>query len=77
LGDPAIWRVLHADAWATPPLLCCPACAAASRANVSTAFDAQIPLELSPDGYPLRLPEGVIAHKLALRNVQLHAMPGR
>lgn len=45
--------------------------------NVSTAFDSATPLDLTPDGYPRSLPDGVIAHKLVLRNVQLHAMAGR
>ncbi|KAG2446050.1 hypothetical protein HXX76_000652 [Chlamydomonas incerta] len=34
-------------------------------------------LELRPDGYPARLPPDTIAHKLILRNVALHAWPGR
>ncbi|KAG2452608.1 hypothetical protein HYH02_002845 [Chlamydomonas schloesseri] len=34
-------------------------------------------LELRPDGYPARLPPNTIAHKLILRNVALHAWPGR
>jgi hypothetical protein len=40
-------------------------------------WDTQDPLTLRPDGYPASLPTGKIAHKLALRNVQLRAMPGR
>lgn len=40
-------------------------------------WDTQDPLTLRPDGYPASLPPGTIAHKLALRNVQLKAMPGR
>lgn len=39
-------------------------------------WDTQDPLTLRPDGYPASLPAGKIAHKLALRNVQLKAMPG-
>lgn len=45
--------------------------------NTSTAFDSGTPLELTPDGYPKSLPDGITAHKLVLRNVQLHAMAGR
>lgn len=40
-------------------------------------FDTAVPLEMRPDGYPARLPLGTIAHKLVMRDVQLHAMPGR
>ena len=40
-------------------------------------WDTQDPLELRADGYPAALPPGKIAHKLAVRNVQLHSMPGR
>jgi len=54
-----------------------PPCCRGDLTNVSTAFDSGTPLDLTPDGYPRSLPDGVIAHKLAVRNVQLRSMPGR
>lgn len=56
---------------------CCSSCRRGDLTNISPLFDAGVTLELRPDGYPRSLPEGVIAHKLVLRNVQTRAMPGR
>eukprot|EP00798_Chlamydomonas_sp_ICE-L_P027889 gene27889-12006_t len=49
----------------------------ADDTSLQNPFDTQVTLELRPDGYPARLPLNTIAHKLLLRDVQLHAMSGR
>ncbi|GLC60709.1 hypothetical protein PLESTB_001660900 [Pleodorina starrii] len=45
--------------------------------SVEVKFDTGVPLELRPDGYPARLPPGVIAHKLLQRDQLRHTWPGR
>jgi len=44
---------------------------------VDFVWDTNVSLSLSSSGYPTSLPSGQFAHKLTVRNVQLHAMPGR
>jgi hypothetical protein len=49
-----------------------------SNATHPWTFDTQDKLTFRPsDGYPAFLPVNKIAHKLMIRNVRLHAMPGR
>jgi hypothetical protein len=45
--------------------------------SLTNPFDTNDTLPLSASGWPQSLPPGRLAHKLAVRDVQLRAMPGR
>ena len=48
-----------------------------SRRSLDNPFDTGVNLTVDASGWPTSLPPNTIAHKLTVRDVQLHAMPGR